>query len=75
MSKMREKEVDDEDQSVGNQSAYRAPIPPKVVEVYTMVGKMLKTYKSGKLPKALKMLPHLKNWEVYLLNIYFLFNF
>jgi hypothetical protein len=28
-----------------------------------MVGKMLKTYKSGKLPKALKMLPHLKNWE------------
>lgn len=36
----------------------------QVVEVYTMVGKMLKTYKSGKLPKALKMLPHLKNWEV-----------
>lgn len=28
-----------------------------------MVGKMLHTYKSGKLPKALKMLPHLKNWE------------
>ncbi|CAE7569181.1 BYSL [Symbiodinium microadriaticum] len=24
---------------------------------------MLHTYKSGKLPKALKMLPHLKNWE------------
>lgn len=38
-------------------------IPPKVIEVYTAVGTMLKHYKSGKLPKALKMLPHLKNWE------------
>jgi essential nuclear protein 1 len=34
-----------------------------VVEVYTLVGKMLHSYKSGKLPKALKMLPHLRNWE------------
>jgi essential nuclear protein 1 len=24
---------------------------------------MLRTYRSGKLPKALKMLPHLQNWE------------
>ena len=39
-------------------------IPVKVVEVFTAVGKMLAYYKSGKLPKALKMLPHLKNWEV-----------
>ena len=38
-------------------------IPPKVMEVYTSVGKMLAHYKAGKLPKALKMLPHLKNWE------------
>ena len=38
-------------------------IPPKVVEGFTAVGKMLYHYKSGKLPKALKMLPHLKNWE------------
>ena len=39
-------------------------IPPKVVEVFSAVGKMLQHYKSGKLPKALKMLPHLKHWEV-----------
>lgn len=38
-------------------------LPPKVIEVYSALGKMLKHYKSGKLPKALKMLPHLKNWE------------
>jgi len=38
-------------------------IPPKVIEVYTAVGKILSHYKAGKLPKALKMLPHLRNWE------------
>jgi essential nuclear protein 1 len=38
-------------------------IPSKVADVYGAVGKLLAHYKSGKLPKALKMLPHLKNWE------------
>ena len=32
--------------------------------MYTTLGKMLQHYKAGKLPKALKMLPHLKHWEV-----------
>lgn len=36
---------------------------PKVVEVYRSVGKVLKAYKSGKLPKVFKMIPQLKNWE------------
>lgn len=39
------------------------PMPPKVAEVYSAVGKMLKHYKSGKLPRALKMMPHLKVCE------------
>ena len=38
-------------------------IPMKVSEVYTAVGQLLRHYKAGKLPKALKMLPHLRNWE------------
>jgi essential nuclear protein 1 len=38
-------------------------IPQKVIDVYSAVGKMLAHYRSGKLPKALKMLPHLRNWE------------
>lgn len=38
-------------------------VPSKVSEVFVSVGSMLKHYRSGKLPKALKMLPHLKNWE------------
>jgi len=38
-------------------------LPPKVVLVYTKVGELLSRYRSGKLPKALKMLPRLRNWH------------
>ncbi len=61
------KKKSDEGEEVGGVAAYDGPeaaaLPPKVVEVYTAVGVMLAHYKSGKLPKALKMLPHLRNWE------------
>ena len=63
MEKIREKEeghIEEETSQADNS------IPPKVTEVYTAVGKLLAHYKSGKLPKALKMLPHLKNWEAVL---------
>ncbi|CAE8614041.1 unnamed protein product [Polarella glacialis] len=35
----------------------------KVIQVYTEIGKWLKNYKSGKLPKAFKVIPSLTNWE------------
>lgn len=35
----------------------------KVVEVYTAVGKILSRYSAGKVPKAFKVVPMLKNWE------------
>lgn len=38
-------------------------IDPKVVEVYQKVGLILSRYKSGKIPKAFKVIPTLKNWE------------
>lgn len=38
-------------------------LPAKVVEVYTKVGVLLSRYKSGKLPKAFKIIPSLRNWE------------
>jgi essential nuclear protein 1 len=38
-------------------------LPPKVVEVYTDIGKILARYTSGKLPKAFKVIPSLSNWE------------
>ena len=36
---------------------------PKLVEVYSEVGRYLSGYKSGKLPKVLKIVPALANWE------------
>ncbi|KAI1128151.1 Bystin-domain-containing protein [Nemania abortiva] len=36
---------------------------PKVVEVYTKIGLFLSRYKSGKLPKAFKILPTVPHWE------------
>ncbi|KAI9183051.1 snoRNA-binding rRNA-processing protein [Blastocladiella emersonii ATCC 22665] len=36
---------------------------PKVVQVYSKVGKLLSRYKSGKLPKAFKLIPTLTHWE------------
>ena len=38
-------------------------LDPKVISVYQGVGKLLTRYKSGKLPKALKIAPNLVNWE------------
>ena len=38
-------------------------LDPKVVEVYTAVGKVLSRYSAGKIPKAFKVVPTLKNWE------------
>ncbi|CAZ85667.1 unnamed protein product [Tuber melanosporum] len=38
-------------------------LPPKIIEVYTKVGLLLSRYKSGKLPKAFKIIPSLNNWE------------
>eukprot|EP01104_Vermistella_antarctica_P013667 TRINITY_DN4170_c0_g1_i2.p1 TRINITY_DN4170_c0_g1~~TRINITY_DN4170_c0_g1_i2.p1 ORF type:complete len:520 (-),score=133.02 TRINITY_DN4170_c0_g1_i2:21-1436(-) len=35
----------------------------KVVKVYTEVGKVLKHYTSGRVPKAFKIVPALRNWE------------
>lgn len=42
------------------------PMPqldPRVIEVYKGVNKVLSKYRSGKLPKAFKIVPALSNWE------------
>mmetsp|Transcript_16293 Transcript_16293/g.47663 ORF Transcript_16293/g.47663 Transcript_16293/m.47663 type:complete len:432 (+) Transcript_16293:60-1355(+) len=38
-------------------------LSPKVMQVYSEIGKWLKHYKSGKIPKAFKVIPSLMNWE------------
>lgn len=40
-----------------------AGMSPKVVQVYSEIGKWMKHYKSGKMPKAFKVVPKLNNWE------------
>lgn len=36
---------------------------PKVVLVYRSIAKIMKTHRSGKIPKAFKVIPLLSNWE------------
>lgn len=38
-------------------------LSPQVLAVYTDVGKLLHRYRAGKLPKAFKIIPSLRNWE------------
>ncbi|KAG1710947.1 hypothetical protein DVH05_013668 [Phytophthora capsici] len=51
-------EMEDDDQAPQN-----SKFDPKIVEVYTGVGKILQRYTSGKLPKAFKVIPSLSYWE------------
>lgn len=52
-----------QEDSVDVPASLTGNLPPKVVEVYTQVGKLLSHYTSGKLPKAFKIIPNLSNWE------------
>jgi essential nuclear protein 1 len=58
-----------ENRKLGQEDVSAAPtgqaagMSSKVIEVYGEIGKWLKTYKSGKLPKAFKVIPSLTNWE------------
>lgn len=42
-------------------------IDNRVARVYTAIGTVLKRYTSGKIPKAFKILPNVKNWEPLLM--------
>jgi len=52
-----------EGMEVDGEEAEVEELDPKVLSVYLGVGKLLTRYKSGKLPKALKIAPNLTNWE------------
>ena len=58
IEKIRTVELED-----GKVKKVSASLDPKVVQVYSKVGLLLSRYKSGKLPKAFKIIPALKNWE------------
>ena len=62
MEKIAEKEAEKRGE-VNDAEEALPPLPEKVVEVYTDIGKILSRYTSGKLPKAFKVIPSLSNWE------------
>ena len=49
--------------AANKEEAIGAGLNPKVVEVYTDIGKLMSRYRSGKVPKAFKIIPNLQNWE------------
>ncbi|KAK9840658.1 hypothetical protein WJX81_007722 [Elliptochloris bilobata] len=65
MSKIRERQATGGLASVPEEGEGMVPagLDPKVVEVYTAVGKILSRYSAGKIPKAFKIVPTLTNWE------------
>jgi essential nuclear protein 1 len=76
LDKIREKES----KQAGNQNQHgahhnpdrvvRERINPKISAIYHEVGKFMSHYSSGKVPKAFKIVPSLRNWEevLYLTN-------
>ncbi|UJR35992.1 hypothetical protein I4U23_028732 [Adineta vaga] len=42
-------------------------LDPRIASMYEQVGQVLSQYRSGKIPKAFKILPNLANWEQVLL--------
>ena len=47
-----------------NTSKNEGPImDEKILDAYKKLGVVLKTYRSGKLPKAFKVIPMVSNWE------------
>jgi essential nuclear protein 1 len=56
-------ETDSKGPAQSNKIDEKPSLNPKIVEVYTKLGELLGRYRSGKLPKAFKVLPVLKNWK------------
>ncbi len=46
-----------------NAETKESALDEKVVDAYKKLGVVLKTYRSGKLPKAFKVIPMVNNWE------------
>ncbi|KAG8461798.1 hypothetical protein KFE25_001416 [Diacronema lutheri] len=67
LEKLAEKAADAQARAAGldgaDGAAQAAQLPEKVVAVYSSIGELLHRYRSGKLPKAFKIVPKLANWE------------
>ena len=71
--KIREKELADAAAKQGNNNnnnnngqvvdERQSRMNEKVVQVYESIGQLLTRYRAGKVPKAFKIIPNLRNWE------------
>ncbi|XP_041360851.1 bystin-like [Gigantopelta aegis] len=63
MEKITEKQTEIRTQMSDNASVNLEEIDDRIVSMYKSIRDILKKYRSGKLPKAFKIIPSLKNWE------------
>jgi len=61
--KITEKQTEIASQLTDDSTQVSKDLAPEVTEMYTEVGKLLQTYRAGKIPKAFKVLPQFRNWE------------
>lgn len=63
MEKITEKQTELETQFSDAGTMQMQDIDPRVKQMYEGVRDVLRKYRSGKLPKAFKIIPKLRNWE------------
>lgn len=68
LEKIKDKKTEIESQM--SEQSQTPPMDERLVKVFKGVGDILSKYRSGKLPKAFKIIPSLQNWEevVYVTN-------
>ena len=67
MAKMNAGDYIDGDKMDCQSSMPDSTLDPKVVSAYKKVAVVMRSFKSGKLPKAFKIIPQTQNWEELLL--------
>ncbi|KAK9863174.1 hypothetical protein WJX84_011381 [Apatococcus fuscideae] len=63
LDKIKASKGDGGSSTVPTEELRPAGLDPKAIEVYQGVGRILHRYSAGKLPKAFKIIPNLRNWE------------
>uniref|UniRef100_A0A182JQM6 Bystin n=1 Tax=Anopheles christyi TaxID=43041 RepID=A0A182JQM6_9DIPT len=66
LEKMTEKQTEIQTQFSDNASLKLDEVDSNVREMYKGVRDVLKRYRNGKIPKAFKLIPKLRNWEQFL---------
>ena len=65
--KLEEKRTEIDTMYTDAESLQQRELDPRVVEMYEEVGEILAKYRSGKVPKAFKVIAQFRNWEELLI--------